>query len=256
MKTDLDAKRDQFWQQWDILGRLSYWFWTMAREKPDFIGKMRTGLILRVRQRPTSDSFTLREIFGRTIYAPPWSITLSPEDWIVDMGAKGGYSLLYWSQAWPENQILAFEPHYQRARLAHWHIERNMLEGLIEFHAKAAAIQSQKCYLTADGIVSTSPPAAGTEIEAVDWHAILGQRTVGILKMDIKGSEYAILADPRFAAIPIRYLVMKWHHTANAPAEPEAWCCDQLNKAGFTVTVQSRNERGGLLWGRKKTAEV
>jgi len=254
MKTSIDAKRDQFWQQWNIFGRFSYWFWTIAREKPDFYGKMRSGLILRVRQRPALDSFTLREVFGREIYSPPWPITLAPEDWIVDLGAKSGYSLLYWSQYWPDNQILAFEPHPQRARLARWHIEKNMLEGLIEFHAKAASSQGKTCFLTSDGIVTQTKPDAGTDIETVNWRDILGQRTVGILKMDVKGSEYDILADPHFSAIPIRYIVMKWHHTTNAPAEPEAWCCNKLTKAGFEVEVQFRHESGGLLWGRKKTA--
>jgi hypothetical protein len=52
--------------------------------------------------------------------------------------------------------------------------------------------------------------------------------------MDIDGGEYAILSDPRFAALRPRAIVMEWHST-DEHRDGRAWCLDSLRQLGYAA---------------------
>jgi hypothetical protein len=47
-------------------------------------------------------------------------------------------------------------------------------------------------------------------VDVVDIFDELSDRAIDILKIDIEGSEHPLLADPRFAKLRVRFLVMEW----------------------------------------------
>ena len=55
-----------------------------------------------------------------------------------------------------------------------------------------------------------------------------------VLKMDIEGSEYPILMDPRFEALAARTkrILVEWHTCGE---QGEAFCRDRLTNLGFIV---------------------
>ena len=88
---------------------------------------------------------------------------------------------------------------------------------------------------------------------------VLGGMTIDLLKMDIEGGEYAILDDPRFAGLRMRWLVMECHRTA-AVARPRGYCRRRLETLGYEVLPRAggeatgasvEEERTSVLWARR-----
>ena len=54
-------------------------------------------------------------------------------------------------------------------------------------------------------------------VAVADVFRVIGTRRVDIFKMDIEGSEYAILQDGRFACLVLGVIALEWHNTRNIP---------------------------------------
>jgi hypothetical protein len=77
-----------------------------------------------------------------------------------------------------------------------------------------------------------------------------------LLKMDIEGSEWPILADKRMRDLKSLVLVMEFHK-AGCPSPPSAAAARSLlERAGFEVDLVAENYWGhGLMWAHKTSAE-
>jgi Methyltransferase FkbM domain len=94
-------------------------------------------------------------------------------------------------------------------------------------------------------------PGGGYEIEVTDFFALLAGRRIDILKIDIGGSEYELLEDPRFGDLNIRAIIMAWHERKDRP-EGHAWCCERLRKLGFQLYPVFEQKTHGMMWAYQK----
>ena len=72
-----------------------------------------------------------------------------------------------------------------------------------------------------DGGTGTSAPRHGIPVRMVDFLTALGSEPIDLLKIDIEGSEHAILDDPRFGALPVQ--LSSWSGTTrrNTPTDSD-----------------------------------
>jgi hypothetical protein len=89
-------------------------------------------------------------------------------------------------------------------------------------------------------------------VEAVDIFELLDH--VDLLKIDIEGGEWQLLADPRLASLEARVIVLE-HHGRHAPTQdPRAAATDLLHRAGYTVAAGGPQQLGvGMLWAWRTT---
>jgi FkbM family methyltransferase len=197
---------------------------------------MKEGTKLLMRGR-THDFIAAYEVMKLRHYAAPDSVTPENISTIVDCGANVGFSCLWFARAYPRARILAFEPHPDHVRTAQANITLNRLDDRVEIRPFAVATKAATAYLTDQGIASQvrDENAPGTiPITSVDFFANLGEDRIDLLKLDIEGSEYALLADDRFSRLNITWLVVEWHATTSHPeSSGRLWCLDRLATLGY-----------------------
>jgi FkbM family methyltransferase len=213
------------------------------------------GERLVLRPPPTTDLQTAMEVFFCDAYRPPLPLPAGGVRSIVDLGANVGYSLVYFGRRFPLATIEAFEPHPAHVRQAARHVELNGLRDRVTLHAAAAGDRDCRMFLLDSENQSTLVSRAGEgrfEVPVVDWLAAASGRRIDFLKMDIEGSEYAILFDPRFAAMDVASLVLEWHETPERPAGGDD-IAGLLRGLGYRVERGFRGEQDGvefgLIWG-------
>ncbi len=204
-------------------------------KKKAFRCRLLGGPTISIRPKPSHDYQTANEIFADRIYdceIDPGSVLR-----IVDLGGNVGYSCLFWCAEYPNASVLTFEPHPTHCRLLEWHVKKNGYADRVKLVAGAAGVKDEKGNLTDedDGSAIVQGGLAGSiGVTVVDVFKAIPDGPIDVLKMDIEGSEYAILEDPRFEALAARtkYVLLEWHLRGE---RGESLCRDRLNSLGFTV---------------------
>jgi FkbM family methyltransferase len=204
------------------------------------------------------DAWVLHEVFGKRAYAPPARVAgllacagESPR--VVDVGAHLGLFGLYVLSSYPTARITSFEPDPDNAALLERTVVANGLGSRWEIVRAAATAASGRVGFVA-GLGERSHLAAArdrdaTTVDAVDVFDWLDG--VDLLKIDIEGGEWTILADPRFLAISARAIVVEYHSHLCPEADPERAATNRLVEAGYTVTSAadaSLTRDVGVLW--------
>jgi FkbM family methyltransferase len=214
---------------------------------------LRSGVRILLRPSPSHDLATAWEVFALDLYAPPPSLAPEAVRLVVDLGANVGYSCLYWLRAFPNARVLAFEPHPVHLEQLRKNLELNHWSGRADLVAAAAGTTSGSGRLTDGGAGSSllmKTGFASLPVPVVDWFEHVGGRTIDLLKMDIEGSEYDLLADPRFAQLDVRVLVLEWHMTAERP-DGQAWCLERLHQLGYETRPVCDEGDHGILWANR-----
>ena len=73
-----------------------------------------------------------------------------------------------------------------------------------------------------------------------------------LVKFDIEGAEWAIVADHRFAELEAAAVVLEYH-PIGAPADPEGTLAHELGRAGYQVGRPVRGVDGGVVWAWRPT---
>ena len=207
-------------------------------------------LVLR-RRASNGDYGVAYEIFvDRLLFPPVW---IPPErvKLIVDLGANVGMSCLWWLSNYWRARVLAFEPHPEHARQAQSNIVRNGFAGRFELHEAAVGGSVRRAVLSNAGSSSSlnEPGRDGFEVEVVDLFTVLRSQHVDILKIDIEGSEEALLGDPRFRGLSVGALVMEWHARSNDRESGREWSIRRLQELGYRTYVTQDLDRHGIIWG-------
>ena len=90
---------------------------------------------------------------------------------------------------------------------------------------------------------------SSTSITGVDVLPLLADRD--LIKIDIEGSEWPILADPRFAELPVKALALEWHEDGCPSADPLAEVESALVQGGFEFEHEFIDDDCGTLWAWK-----
>ena len=221
----------------------------------------KSGLSVSMRHR-SRDVAILNEIFGGTgginCYAPPSQVTAlldrANPPRILDLGANIGLFGLYVLGRWPSARITAFEPDPDNATLLQRTVAANQLEGCWRVH-RSACSNRRGTVAFAAGLLSEAriaePGDIGTiEVPVVDIFS--EDHNVDVLKIDIEGSEWAILTDPRLPDLKARSIVLEWHARGCPERDPHAAVVRLLRTAGYanTLDVGERlaHHSNGVVW--------
>jgi FkbM family methyltransferase len=225
--------------------------------------------VIRHRSR---DVHVLNEIFGGTgghpAYEPPTALSPvldhNPSLRIADLGGNIGMFGLYALDRWPGASVHSFEPDADNGWLLSAAIAENHLQERWSFTAAAVANRSGTMAfrggLSADShlVDVESDSAAGAangdvEVPVADLFALEGHRD--LVKMDIEGGEWAVLADPRMADMDADVIVLEWHDQGCPAPDPRAHAIRLLREAGYRELYETiEPSHCGMLWGRRSAA--
>jgi|SRR5580693_678007 FkbM family methyltransferase len=172
----------------------------------------------------------------------------------LDLGANVGLWGLWLHGRFPVEHLVGLEPDPENVERHTRQIEINGLQRNWEV-LEAAAV-------TADGPVSftvglatnghvTDRAAAGTvSVCGRDMFALLDG--LDLLKIDIEGGEWPILADPRMAELSVPVVMLEYHADGTTSADPARDARRALERAGYaTETTIQTGDGFGVLWGCK-----
>jgi FkbM family methyltransferase len=204
----------------------------------------------------------LDEIFSQREYEPPRELeaalsALPTAPRIVDLGANIGLFGAWALGRFPEATIVAVEADPDNAAVHRRTIEANGLDArwrLVEgFAATAPGVVR-----FAGGHHATSHAAEReeewVEVPAVDVLPELA--AADLVKIDVEGAEWDLVADPRFGQTRPRVVVLEYHQEGcpepDAPARAER----ALRAAGLEVVPARRKPQfgAGLLWAYRPMA--
>lgn len=221
----------------------------LIRRKGAFAYRERAGGLIVVVRHGSADPITLGEVFHERDYEPPAELGPFHPRRIVDLGANVGYFGAFALSAWPDARVVAYEPDPANAEIHARAIALNNLVDRWELRPVAASTANRELRFRASGDALSHVDAAGELlVPAEDVIPIMAG--ADLLKMDIEGGEWPILADDRLAADAPKVVVME-HHPEGAPGpDARAAALDALANAGLTetATIFQRADGYGMLW--------
>jgi FkbM family methyltransferase len=173
---------------------------------------------------------------------------------VVDLGANVGYSILYFLHVYPLCRVIAFEPHPAHAAQINHNLELDRSHDRVELYPKAAGGKNCLMRLTDARSASslTDRMTADTlSVEMKDVFPIFGDKRIDLLKMDMEGGEYEILADDRFPMLDIGAIVMEWHSRGQG-IEDKRWCVERLQGLGFVIEEIFTTASHGMFWATRR----
>jgi len=236
---------------WRISGR-SGAIVIQMRTRSKFHSYSGTGpkFILRGADTKSSDYRVAHETFVQRFYAPPVWIPRVGVKLIVDLGANAGMSCLWWVSNYWRARVIAFEPHPHHAEAARANFALSNLGSRIELHQTTVGPEAMTAHVSGEGssssILKNGKP--GLKVKKVNFFELFAGRRIDILKMAIDGGEVELLADPRFALLNIRTVVMEWHPVAEDGRGGRDWCIGRLEACGFRTYVTVERGPCGMIW--------
>ena len=246
---------NRFRHQLSFLSWVLFWLWRLSGNRFEAPFQLKNGSIVFLRSNPLNDIATATEVFAEELYDIPLAIKPASIRLIVDLGANVGYSCVYWLYKFPQAKIIAFEPHPVHVRQLRRHLEANSGGDRVLLIPKAAGTENGELYLTDDEASSelvNIPIEGAMKVDVVDWIKEIENYVIDLLKIDIEGSEYTLLADERFAQLNVRVCVLEWH-SRETIADGRAWCEERLVHLGYQVCEgKGSSLMTGLLWAWKR----
>jgi FkbM family methyltransferase len=214
-----------------------------------------SGVAIALRHH-TGDVLVLDEIFSQLEYEPPDEVrpalaALPAAPSVVDLGANIGLFGAWVLGRLPAARILAIEADPANAAVHRRAIEANRLGARWKLVEAFAATQAGVVQF-AGGEHATSHAGSGKgsiDVPAVDVFPELAG--ADIVKIDIEGAEWELLADPRFAGLRTRIVVLEYHEDGCAGPDPAQAAERALRSAGLEVVHAGRKPQfgAGIVWG-------
>ena len=189
---------------------------------------------------------TFDEVFAKGSYA----ITLpNPRPTIVDCGANLGLSVLYFKHRFPDATIVAFEPEEANYALLNKNIIANALtdltchrialggeDGSAVFHTEPSKTGS---VMGTVGAPSARPHLTATQTVPVKRLSSYLETPVDLLKLDIEGSEGAVLSDLAKSGKLgfVNRMIVEYHHHLGVDQLSLAETLTLIEGAGFDFQI-------------------
>ncbi|MEA2443013.1 MAG: hypothetical protein QOJ12_305 [Thermoleophilales bacterium] len=217
-----------------------------------------TVIVRHRRDGGSRDAFVLHEVVRGGDYDLPADVVAALADAarplrVVDLGANVGYFTLRLLGRYPDAHVVAFEPDRSNVAVLRAALRRNGVERGVEI--------IEACAATADGSVgfidglecesrvALDGEAAAATVPALDVFPYLDG--ADLVKIDIEGSEWDLLADPRLGDALPRVIVLEYH-SARCPAEnAKRAAADRLTGLGYEVRHAQPDAApdSGPFWG-------
>lgn len=228
----------------------------VARGRPEGCYRVKaTGAALHC--RPRVDLQVLREQIARAGYVPPPEVVSALRSrrpvTVLDLGANIGMFTMAAVRLFGEGTLVrAVEPDPTNLPLLERNIADNGLGDRVELHRVAAGAEAGTVRFRS-GLHHVSYVAP----EGENWPGTIDVPIVDafelaagcdLVKMDIEGGEWPILADPRLASLDAVALVLEWHARGALSDRPGDDAVRLLEEAGFTVKPDPHlsHDVGGL----------
>lgn len=202
----------------------------------------------------TRDVGIFAEIFIAGEYEPPPPVAthlaaLGRPPRVLDLGGNVGLFAAFCRERWPGATVVSVEPDPENLEI----LRRTAGDGdAIRVIAACAACRAGSVRFVA-GQFAESHVATGDHIEdaievaCVDAFALTD--SVDLVKIDIEGGEWELLADPRLAALTAPALVMEWHDKQCPHPDPSSAARTALTAAGYRILSEHRPlPSNGTLW--------
>lgn len=194
-----------------------------------------------------------REIFRQNVFdiavsEVAWRL-LRPGDIAVDVGANIGYMTSFFAKrVGPSGRVEAFEPHPQIFLRLESNVERNSASvNIVRLHGVALGSREGIAHLVEPGIFSQNEgtsvvvvdvdagsrlsPGRSFEVRVTRLDSMLADSRIGLLKIDVEGSEREVLAgaEQLLSRRSIQNIIYEAHDCALSPLH------DLLNSYGYSV---------------------
>jgi FkbM family methyltransferase len=202
-------------------------------------------------QHNTPDVLVVDEIFYQRLYELPPEVSdvLPAAPRVLDAGANIGLFGVWALARLPGSEILSFEPDARNASLLRDTVRKNRAEE--RWRVTEAALSTRvETVGFAGGDFATSHVVADGGAHSVAALDLFEQAAdADLVKLDIEGSEWEILADTRMDNLRASALVLEYH-PANSPDEDtHAAAAALLARAGYATKPIFRAASGvGMLW--------
>jgi FkbM family methyltransferase len=222
----------------------------------------------------TSDVHALDQAFYQCAHEPPPGALARLEALgrplrALDLGAHVGTWGLWLHGRFPVQRLLALEPDPGNVAHHRRQIELNRLEGSWEvLEAAAVTADGPVCFTVGQGtngrVTAVGDAAAVAAGEGTLEGATAGDGAVTVagrdaftllegldlLKVDIEGGEWALLADPRAGALRVPVVMLEYHATDAPSPTPQADARAALERAGYVTAASPETQPGfGVVWG-------
>lgn len=219
--------------------------------------RLRAGGRLILIRHDSDDPYVLAECFGpaRTVGAaydpPPGPAQLlerRPPRRVLDLGANTGLFGLLVLDRYPGCEVTGIEADPANANLHRRVIEANGLGDRWRLIEAVAAAAPGRAWFAA-GASSRSRQAGPGEAAAIEVAAIDAFEELAgadLIKIDIEGGEWALLADPRLASLNASVIVLEYHSTGSLREDASVVATAALEDAGYrTVVLEAPSSRAG-----------
>lgn len=188
---------------------------------------------------PSVDLWVLREIFRDGAYRIPAAVKLPAAPTIVDLGAHTGLFTAFIFDRYPRARVTAFEPDRDNARLLRETVDRNGYGERFALHEACAMPRNGPVRFAADRFqfshIAGDSDDPAVVVPGIDVFPFL--RDADLVKMDIEGAEWRLLADPRFAGP--RAVVLEYHPMMSPSTDPRAAVESLLEERGYEIVVDA-----------------
>jgi FkbM family methyltransferase len=204
----------------------------------------------------TVDIWTFAELFDLRLYEPPAAVErqlrAAAEPLIVDLGANIGLFGVDMLARFPGARVVGYEPEAENAGIHRRLVEvaGNPRWTLVE--ACAGPEAGTVAFLPGQETGSRMLDHAGAgsvEVPMQDVMPLLAE--ADLVKMDIEGGEWPILADDRFSAV--RAAVIEYHPHGCPGDDPRRTAHERLEAHGFEVAelFYEPDSRVGMVWATR-----
>jgi len=234
---------------------ISYLAWRMGPRTSPIDLSLRSGVRFQLRPNvaANNDYGVAYELFVHDYYGDRGRINPDGVRLIVDLGANVGYSVLYFLHKYPNSHVIAFEPHPGHAAQVLRNLAVDGSSDRVTLHTTAAGAKSRTMRLTnakSSSALTNKESPDTLPVEVIDIFPMFSATRIDILKMDMEGGEYEILADDRFASLDIGSIVMEWHSRGDGAAD-KRWCEERLAGLGFTIEEIFTERSHGMFWAMR-----
>jgi FkbM family methyltransferase len=199
----------------------------------------------------TPDVLVVDEIFYKRLYEPPEEVeaVLSAPLRAIDAGANIGLFGVWLIGRYPGSRLTAFEPDGRNAELLSQTIRANPSQtGWHMLEAAVATAPGRVGFAGSEFATShVIEDSSARTVAAVDFFEHAAE--ADLVKIDIEGSEWAILSDPRMAELPAQAVVLEYHPEHCPGTNTHEVARELLERSGFqTRTIFEAPTGVGMLW--------
>lgn len=210
----------------------------------------------------TSDRYILDEIFGVGLYELPAGAKTSlagvARPRALDLGAHIGLFGAFFLSRFPRGELDAFEPDPGNAELLERCVAASGLAARWRVIRAAAAAADGRALLLAGRYAEsqvTLGASGAIDVDARDVFPFLA--TAHLVKIDVEGSEWAILGDPRFERIDARVVALEYHPQGCPEPDPRTAAITLFDRLGYVVEevdIAHAPAGVGMLWAWRATS--